>query len=111
MVGFLKMHTAPRSEGLLWGLVCAGGRGSGVTAPIRLVITTVVDVGPDNYPLPLTDRLTRCITGTAKAGEVNLSWQVLTHIPWTDKERGFVQHRDWGLPAGPPIRRPSTSWA
>ena len=76
--------------------VCAGGRGSGVTTPIRLVITTVVDVGPDNYPLPLTDRLTRCITGAAKAGEVNLSWQVLTHIPWTDKERGLVQHRVGG---------------
>ena len=67
-----------------------------MTTPIRLVITTVVDVGPDNYPLPLTNRLTRCITGAAKAGEVNLSWQVLTHIPWTDKERGLMQHRVGG---------------
>ena len=61
-------------RGCMGAWVCAGGRGSGVTTPIRLVITTVVDVGPDNYPLPLTDRLTRCITGAAKAGEVNLSW-------------------------------------
>jgi hypothetical protein len=65
----------------------------------------VVDVGPDNHPLPLADRLTRCITGTAKAGEVNLSWQVLTHIPWTDKERGLV-HTGLGATSGPPIRRP-----
>jgi len=69
--------------GAVRGLVCDGGRGSGVATPIRLVITTVVYVGPDNYPLPLTDRLTRSITGTAKAGEVNLSRQVFTHIPWT----------------------------
>ncbi|MNF01219.1 hypothetical protein D3C80_2001820 [compost metagenome] len=53
----------------------------------------MVDVGPDNHPLPLADRLTHCITSTAKASEVNLSRQVFTHIPWTDKERGLVQHR------------------
>ena len=40
----------------------------------------MVDVGSNNHPLPLADRLTRCITGAAKAGEVNLSWQVFTHI-------------------------------
>lgn len=67
-----------------------------MAAPRRRVIGTMVDVGPDHYPLQLANRLTRSITDAAKAGEVNLSRQMFTHIPWTDKERGLVLHRVGG---------------
>ncbi|MDM5130285.1 hypothetical protein OB962_04600 [Aeromonas piscicola] len=64
-----------------------------MAAPIWRVVAAMVNVGTDYHPLPLADQLAHSITGAAKAGEVNLSRQLFTHIPWTDKDRCFVQHR------------------
>ncbi|MNR46131.1 hypothetical protein D3C85_1650600 [compost metagenome] len=64
-----------------------------MAAPIWDLIAAMVDVGANDDSLPLSDRLTSCIAGTAKAGKVNLSWQVLAHITGTDKERRLVQDR------------------
>ena len=58
---------------------------SGVAAPIGLFITTVIDIGSNNSPLPITDRLACGLTFTTKTGEIDFGWQSLAHISWTHK--------------------------